>query len=146
MERQYCAFYLDDQCFGIDVLKVQEVLRFQEMTRVPTAPAHIGGLINLRGQIVTAIDLRPSLSMPPRPAAKLPTNVIIKTADGPVSLLVDAIGDVLQVEEKDVDVPPENLKGTTARLVSGVCKLKGRLMLILDTEKSLEEAAGRPPR
>jgi purine-binding chemotaxis protein CheW len=142
MEKQYCSFYLDGQYFGIDVLWVQEVLRYQDMTRVPMAPAHISGLINLRGQIITAIDLRPSFGMPPRARGVLPVNVIIATSDGPVSLLVDAIGDVLQVAEATVEAPPDNLKGTASRLAKGVCKLKGQLMLILDVEKTLEEAAG----
>jgi purine-binding chemotaxis protein CheW len=146
MEHQYCTFFLDGQCFGVDVLKVQEVLRFQEMTRVPLAPSHISGLINLRGQIVTAIDLRPSLSMAARPSGERPTIVIIKTADGPVSLLVDAIGDVLKIPGDSIEPPPDNIKGTAGRLLGGVCQLKDKLMLILDTEKALDEVASRLPR
>ena len=95
-ERQYCTFYLDGHYFGVDVLKVQEVIRYQEMTRVPLAPPVVRGLINLRGQIVTAIDLRRRLDLPDRPADQLPVNVVVQTDDGAVSLLVDEIGDVLR--------------------------------------------------
>src|SRR5271166_2165306 len=96
---QYCTFYVDGHYFGIDVLKVQEIIRYQEMTRVPLAPPVVQGLINLRGQIVTAIDLRRRLEMKDRPADQLPLNVVVQTDDGAVSLLVDEIGDVLQLDE-----------------------------------------------
>src|SRR5271155_5575003 len=102
---QYCTFYVDGHCFGLDVLKVQEIIRYQEMTRVPLAPAAVRGLINLRGQIVTAIDLRRRLQLSERPADQLPINVVVQTDDGAVSLLVDEIGDVLEVSEKLFEPP-----------------------------------------
>src|ERR1700746_2142964 len=95
-----CTFILDGLYFGVDVLKVQEIIRYQEMTRVPLAPPVVRGLINLRGQIVTAIDLRRRLELTDRPADQLPINVVVHTDDGAVSLLVDEIGDVLEVPEK----------------------------------------------
>src|SRR3954454_4627156 len=99
-EHQYCTFYLDGSYFGLDVLHVQEVIRHQEMTRVPLAPPVVRGLINLRGQIVTALDLRRRLELPDRPADQPPpVNVVVRTDDGAVSLLVDDIGDVLVVDE-----------------------------------------------
>ena len=82
-ETQYCTFYLDGHYFGLDVLQVQEIIRYQEMTRVPLAPPVVRGLINLRGQIVTAIDLRRRLDMKDRPDEQLPLNVVIHTDDGP---------------------------------------------------------------
>src|SRR5947209_10999500 len=96
-DRQYCTFTVDGHHFGVDVLKVQEIIRYQEMTRVPLAHPVVRGLINLRGQIVTAIDLRRRLDLPDRPPDQLPVNVVVKTDDGAVSLLVDEIGDVLDV-------------------------------------------------
>src|SRR5437868_11453098 len=96
---QYCTFYVDGHYFGLDVLQVQEIIRFQEMTRVPLAPPVVRGLINLRGQIVTAIDLRRRLEMPDRLDDQFPVNVVVHTDDGAVSLLVDEIGDVLEVSE-----------------------------------------------
>src|SRR3954469_16736206 len=94
---QYCTFYLGAHSFGLDVLKVQEIIRYQEMTRVPLAPPVVRGLINLRGQIVTAIDLRRRLELHDRPADQFPVNVVVYTDDGAVSLLVDEIGDVMDV-------------------------------------------------
>src|SRR5229473_6045109 len=102
---QYCTFFVDVYYFGVDVLKVQEIIRYQEMTRVPLAPSVVQGLINLRGQIVTAIDLRRRLELSERPVDLLPTNVVIRTDDGPVSLLVDQIGDVLEVEADAFERP-----------------------------------------
>src|SRR5713101_5367581 len=92
------TFFVADLFFGIDVLRVQEVLRYQAMTRVPKAPEVIEGLMNLRGQIVTAIDMRRLLHLPERPGNAQPMNVVIRTDDGAVSLLVDEIGDVLGLE------------------------------------------------
>jgi purine-binding chemotaxis protein CheW len=140
-QRQYCTFFLDGHYFGIDVLEVQEVIRYQEMTRVPLAPAVVRGLINLRGQIVTAIDLRRRLDMPHRPENDRPVNVVVQTDDGAVSLLVDEIGDVLQVPEEAFERPPETLQGTARELIRGAYKLDGRLLLILDTARAVNPAA-----
>ena len=91
--QQFCTFYVDRQFFGVPVQQVQEVIRYQEMTRVPLVPRVIRGLINLRGQIVVAIDLRRRLDAPERPEDQLPMNVVVRTPDGALSLLVDEIGD-----------------------------------------------------
>jgi purine-binding chemotaxis protein CheW len=136
-EHQYCTFYLDGHYFGLDVLKVQEIIRYQEMTRVPLTPAVVRGLINLRGQIVTAIDLRRRLEMKDRPADQLPVNVVVQTDDGAVSLLVDEIGDVLEVSEKEFERPPDTLTGPSRELIRGAYKLADRLLLILDTERTV---------
>jgi purine-binding chemotaxis protein CheW len=137
-EHQYCTFTVDGHYFGVDVLKVQEVIRYQEMTRVPLAPPEVRGLINLRGQIVTAIDLRRRLQLQDRPADQLPVNVVVQTEDGAVSLLVDEIGDVLEVSEKLFERPPETLKGPARALIQGAYKLPDRLLLILDTARALD--------
>ena len=136
-QHQYCTFYVDGHYFGLDVLKVQEIIRYQEMTRVPLAPPVVRGLINLRGQIVTAIDLRRRLELEARHDDQLPVNVIVRTDDGAVSLLVDKIGDVLDVEESLFEPPPETLRGTPRELIRGAYKLNDRLMLLLDIDKAL---------
>jgi purine-binding chemotaxis protein CheW len=132
--KQFATFYLHGLFFGVEVLKVQEVIRYQQMTRVPVAPAMIRGLINLRGQIVTAIDLRCRLELPPRPEGQLPMNVVVRTDEGAVSLLVDTIGDVIDVEESAFERPPETLRGAARDFIRGVYKLKGQLLLILDAD------------
>jgi purine-binding chemotaxis protein CheW len=136
-DRQFCTFLVDGLYFGIEVLQVQEVIRFQEMTRVPLSNPSIKGLINLRGQIVTAIDLRRGLELPDRPEGNLPMNVVVRTGDGAVSLLVDEIGDVVNVEPDTFERPPETLSGIARELISGVYKLKERLLLVMDTEKAI---------
>src|SRR5215831_11780923 len=143
--RQYCTFCVGGQCFGLDVLRVQEIIRYQEMTRVPLAAPAVRGLINLRGQIVTAIDLRRRLEMTERPAEQLPLNVVVQTADGAVSLLVDEIGDVLEVPEKLFERPPETLRGPARELIQGAYKLRDRLLLILDTARALDLTSDHNP-
>lgn len=135
--KQYSTFFLNGLFLGVEVLKVQEVIRYQEMTRVPLAPNMIQGLINLRGQIVTAIDLRRRLELPPRPEGQLPMNVVVRNEDGAVSLLVDEIGDVVEIQDESYERPPETLKGVARELVTGVYKLKDRLLLILDTDRTV---------
>jgi purine-binding chemotaxis protein CheW len=132
---QLCTFYLDGQFFGLEVYKVQEVIRFLEMTRIPLASDVIRGLINLRGQIVTAIDLRRRLGLPPRSHSQPPMNVVVRTDDAVISLLVDEIGDVLEVDQADFEQPPETLQGMCRTLIKGAYKLDGRLLLVFDTEK-----------
>jgi purine-binding chemotaxis protein CheW len=140
-EHQYCTFYVASHYFGLDVLKVQEIIRYQEITRVPLAPPVVCGLMNLRGQIITAIDLRRRLGLSERPAEQAPVNVVVHTDDGAVSLLVDEIGDVLEVSEKLFEPPPETLKGTARNLIRGAYKLKDRLLLILDPERTVNVTA-----
>jgi purine-binding chemotaxis protein CheW len=135
--KQFCTFYLGDLIFGIEVLEIQEVIRYQEMTAVPLAPKMVHGLINLRGQIVTAVDLRSRLEMPPLPEGQLPMNVVVRTEDGAVSLLVDEIGDVIEIDGDDFESPPETLHGVARDLVDGVYKLKERLLLLLNTPKTV---------
>lgn len=142
LELQYCTFYLDGLFFGVEVQKVQEVLRHQDMTKVPLAGAVIGGLINLRGQIVTAIDLRRRLGFSDRPEGQAPMNVVVRCDEGAVSLLVDEIGDVVEVEEGAFEPPPDTLNGESRELVSGVYKLKDKLLHLLDAERALASGSG----
>lgn len=142
--RQFCTFTADGRLFGVDVLRVQEVICFQEMTPVPLAPAVVAGLINLRGQIVTAIDFRRRLALSERSTVQTPMNVVLLTAGGVVSLLVDEIGDVIEVDEHDFERPPETLNGIARELVRGVYKLKDRLLLIIDAEQTAG-LHGSPP-
>ena len=119
------------------MLQVQEVIRAQAMTRVPLAPMAVTGLINLRGQIVTAIDLRRRLGLADRPVGVEAMNVVVRTDDGAVSLLVDEIGDVLEVTADAFEPPPETLDPTARGLIRGVYKLADRLLLVLETEPTV---------
>lgn len=140
--RQFSTFFVADLFFGVDVLRVQEVLRFQHMTRVPQAPQVIEGLINLRGQIVIAIDMRRRLGLPPRSEGQTPMNMVVRTEDGAISLLVDEIGDVLDVDSAVYERAPSNLDPVAGQLIQGVYKLKDRLLLVLDAERTVDLTAG----
>jgi purine-binding chemotaxis protein CheW len=140
-QNTFATFYLNGLFFGVEVLKVQEVIRHQSMTRVPIAPAMIEGLINLRGQIITAIDLRTRFEMPPREPDRLPMNVVVRTEDGAVSLLVDEISDVVEVGDEMWEGLPETLTGVAREMIRGVYKLDGRLLLIVDTERAVNMPA-----
>jgi purine-binding chemotaxis protein CheW len=137
MSQQFATFELDGHLFGIEVTEVQEVIRYQPMTRVPLAPKEILGLINLRGQIVTAMDLRRRLALPDRPAGQLPMNVVVRTADGWVSLLVDEIGDVVEVTDTAFERPPETMTGVARSMIQGAYKLEDRLLLVLDINRTV---------
>ena len=139
---QVCTFYLGDLFFGIEVLKVQEVFRYQEMSRVPLAPPVVRGLINLRGQIITAIDLRRRLKLSELAEDRQPMNIVVRTEEDVVSLLVDAIGDVLTLTEGSYEDPPDTLDPFLLDLVRGVYKLDGKLLLVLDTAKVVRVEKG----
>lgn len=148
--RQYATFRVHDLFFGIEVVKVQEVIRQQEMTAVPLAPHAIEGLINLRGQIVIAIDTRRSLGLPDReqrgqepvdqeqPDQRV--NIVIQCDDAAVSLLVDEIGDVVDVPLDAWAAVPENMPQEQRELIECVYDMKEGLMLVLDTARLLQNA------
>jgi len=129
---QLCTFRLDNQYFGVDALKVQELIRHQTMTRVPLAPPSVRGLINLRGQIVTAIDLRSRFGLPSVAEETELMNIVIRTDEECVSLLVDQIGDVLTVEQNSFESPPETMDETPRPYIDGAFKLEDRLLLLLN--------------
>jgi purine-binding chemotaxis protein CheW len=141
--RQFCTFYLENYLFGIELLKVQEVLQPLALSGVPLAPAAVRGLMNLRGQNILAVDLRRQLELPERADGKLPMNVVVRTEDDAVSLLVDEIGDVVEVGEDSFEPPPETLHSRFRSVILGVHKLDKRLMHVLDTERAcaVEEQA-----
>jgi purine-binding chemotaxis protein CheW len=134
-QRQLCTFFLEERFFGIEVERVQEVIRYQTVTPVPLAPAVVRGLINLRGQIVTAIDLRRLLQVEDRADERLPINIVMHARQGIFSLLVDRIGDVLEVDEDSFEHPPDTLDGIARELIRGAYKLQGRLLLVLNIAK-----------
>ena len=139
--RQLCTFYLGGHFYGIDVVRVQEVIRYQDMTRVPLAPRDIRGLINLRGQIVTAVDMRRRLGLPERAAEDLPMNVVVRSDEGAASLLVDEIGDVMEVSTTAYDAVPQTVPQEARALLRGVFKLENRLLLELDIDRIVSSAA-----
>ena len=135
---QFCTFYLGSDLFGVPVLEVQEVVRQHEITQVPLAPRVVGGLINLRGNIVCTIDMRRLLGMEPLTDSSETINVITRVASGLVSLLVDHIGDVIDAPEDRFEPVPPNLGSEVRQIITRVCKLPGNLLMILNPNRIVE--------
>lgn len=136
--QKLCTFLVDGLLFGVEVKHVQEVLRPQEMTPVPLANEAVRGLINLRGQIVTALDVRRRLGLRDKGGGEPPMNVVVRTGDGVVSLLVDEIGEVVEVEADRFEATPETVAPGLKALLEGVCKLSQQLLLVLDPRRAAE--------
>jgi purine-binding chemotaxis protein CheW len=134
---QLATFRLDGDLYGVEVEHVQEVLRSQKLTRVPLAPPAVAGLINLRGQVVTAIELRERLGRPPRPEGTDAVVIVVRLHGEAVSLLVDSIADVVDVDAADFEAPPDTLDGQARELIRGAYKLDGTLLLALDVQKAV---------
>ena len=136
----YCTFDVGNLHCGIPASEIQEVIRAQSTTRVPLAPSSVKGLINLRGQIVVAIDLRECLGLPKRDSDESLMNVVIRTPDGLVSLLVDRIDDVVDVTRKQIETTPKTLSDQLQKFVTGAVQLNRNLLLIIDAKATIEAA------
>lgn len=139
MNQQFCTFFIDKIYFGIDVLQVQEVIRFTQITPVPLAPPDILGLINLRGKIVTIIDIKSRLQMNQNMIDNYENNynIILNNKSELISLIVDDIGDVVEVAENQFEPPPATLKGKMRSFLQGAYKLQDKFLLILNVDKIL---------
>jgi len=135
--QQFATFWLDGHLYGLEVEHVQEVLRAQTLTRVPQAPKAVAGLLNLRGQVVTAIELRERLGLAPRPEGDTAILIVVRLHGEVVSMLVDTIGDVVDVVGGDFELPPDTLDGTVRELIRGAYKLDGQLLLALDVHRAV---------
>jgi len=143
MAQQFCTFHVGDLFLGIEVERVQEVIRGCGITPVPTAPPSVRGLINLRGQIVTAVDLGARFGLANH-RGEGSTVLVLDAGSEPLSFVVDRSGDVVKVEESSFEKPPDTLKGEARRLIRGAYKMKKKLLLVLDVEHALELAAAEP--
>ena len=143
---QYCTFRIDGLLCGVEVREVREVIGRQPVTRVPLASPLVQGLINLRGLIVPAVDLRRRLGRPDRSPQADPVNVVVNTPDGQVSLLVDEIGDVTDVEAAWCETPPDTLRGPARDLIRSAVKLPGDILLLLDIRKAVTLPSTFSPR
>jgi purine-binding chemotaxis protein CheW len=134
---QLVTFIVSDQMFGLTALKVRDVLRQQPLTRIPLAKAEIGGAMNLRGHIVTAIDVRARLGAPPAPANASKMSVVVESGGEQFCLVVDAVGDVISVNAGEIEPNPASLSAAWAEVSRGVYRMKDRLLLLLDVEQLL---------
>lgn len=141
MSRSFCTFGVSGLLLGIDIEQVQEVLRDQEITPVPLAQPGVLGLLNLRGQIITAIDARQRLGLAQRTPDLTIAHVIVRCADEAVSLAVDVEDEVVEVDDEAYEPVPETLSKSIRSLLTGVYKLDGALLLVLDADLALSAAA-----
>jgi purine-binding chemotaxis protein CheW len=135
---QLSTFYIGRYLFGVDVSLVQEVVRLQSITPVPLSRPEIAGLINLRGEVLTAIDLRTRLGLPPSDTTREPVNVVIRVDDEPVSLLVDEIGGVLEVSQVPFEATPSTVDERVRDLLLGAFTLPDTLLLALNVATVLD--------
>ncbi len=136
MSTRLVTFSLDGRLYGVDVTAVQEVLRGQPRTRIPLAPQSVSGLINLRGQVLSAVELRAQLGLADRDPEQEPMLVVVRVDGEAMALLVDSIGAVMDVDEEQFELPPDTLTGPAREFVRGAYKLDGQLLLALDVERA----------
>ncbi len=136
--RQYATFYLDGRLYGIDVMKVQEITRPLQVTLMRTAPPFIKGLINLRGQIATAIGLRELFELHSDESLNKMT-VVCKVEDVLLSLLVDNIGDVIEVNDSNFEKAPKTISGNIRSFMEGIYKTESSILSIVNLESILRE-------
>jgi len=141
---QFVTFRIDTLLFGIDVLKVREINRVLDITEVQHSPKHIRGLVNLRGQVVTIFDMGVRLGLDPRIISEESHNIVLKRE--PVGLLVDAIGDVVQTDQDSIEQPPANVSGIESDFMAGVVRQNKELILILSTDKILNDKTSTKER
>jgi purine-binding chemotaxis protein CheW len=135
---EYVTVMIGDQLFGLPISRVQDVFMPERLTRVPLASPEIAGVLNLRGRIVTAIDMRLRLGLPPRSDGRPPMAVGIELKGESYGLLIDTVGEVLKLADGTREPNPVNLDQRLARVSAGVNRLEGQLLVILDVDRVLE--------
>ena len=136
-EKEFVTMRVGGQLLGISVLAVQDVLRPQPSARVPLAPKVIAGLLNIRGRIVTAIDMRERLGLKPQSTDEQPMYVVVEYHNELYSLVVDVVGDVHNLPMSEFEKAPVNLGETWKEIAAGVFKMKGELLVVMDVESVL---------
>lgn len=136
---ELCTFRVGDTLCGVDILRVQEINRKMDVTPVPLAPDYVLGVTNLRGRVITMVHLGGKLGLGAHPPTDQTRNVIVDSQGELIGLLVDSISDVVPADESAVEPPPANVGGALGTCFSGVVKLDGDLVNILDVETVLED-------
>jgi purine-binding chemotaxis protein CheW len=135
--QDYVTMTIADQLFGIPVLQVQDVLGHQKITRIPLAPPEVAGSLNLRGRIVTAIDVRLRLNLSARPKDKPGMSIVVDLRGELYSLMVDSVGEVLSLSNEDFERNPATLDPRWREVSTGIYRLNGQLMVVLDVPRLL---------
>ncbi len=138
---QYATFYVGDVLLGVDICAVQEINRQAEATRAPHAPQHVRGVINLRGEVATVIDLRTVLGLPRAEVTRDSRNLIVHSEGEAIGLLVDRVADIVAIDAAEISPPPANLKGIDGRFFHGVHTMDEEIVVLLDVEQVLADCA-----
>ena len=136
---QLVSFKLGNEEFGVDILQVQEIIRMQNITRVPNAPHFVEGVINLRGRVIPIIDLRKRFDLGDHERDKNTRIMVVKIDNIVVGLIVDEVSEVLRIPADTVEPPPPIVAGIESDFIKGVGKLEGRLLILLDLNKILSK-------
>ncbi len=136
---EFSTFYVGGALCGINILNIQEINKHFEITKVPQAPDYIEGILNLRGRIVTIVDLGKKLGLDPVNEDKDNRNIIVNSEDEPIGLLVDSISDVVLASQDDIEPAPSNIGGVRGKFFQGVLKTEKQLIGILDIDEVLKE-------
>lgn len=142
-ESEFATFYVGEMLMGLDIRRIEEINRQLDVTRVPHAPTFVCGVVNLRGEVVTVLDLRTILGLPASPITKSSRNVIVRHGSERAGLLVDRVADVVGVAAHEVEPPPINLNGIDGAFFEGVYKLDSALLVLLNVEQVLTGQAQR---
>lgn len=134
---ELATFSVGENLIGVDIRQVQEINRNMGITSVPHVPDTVRGVINLRGEVVTVIDLRTVLGLDPIDVSRTTRNIVLSSSGERIGLLVDSIADVVTAQSTDIVDPPGNLSGVDGRFFRGVLKLDGELLLVLDVDEVL---------
>jgi purine-binding chemotaxis protein CheW len=138
--QEFVTVTIADQLFGIPVLSVQDVLGPQKITRIPLSPPEVGGALNLRGRIVTAIDVRRRLGLAARAADDPGMSVVVEHKGEPYSLMIDSVGEVLAVPVESYERNPATLDPRWRDVSGGIYRLEGKLLVILEVDRLLDFA------
>ena len=136
-ERQYATFYVGNILLGVDIRQVQEINRQLEVTDVPHSDNYVRGVINLRGDVATVIDLRTILGLPSAEVTQESRNLIVHSHGETIGFLVDRISDILTLHRKEMSQTPTNVEGIDENLFRGVYKLEKELLIVLDVDTVL---------
>jgi purine-binding chemotaxis protein CheW len=139
-EMEYATFYLGYLLMGIDIQQVQEINHLLDITPVPHVPACVAGVVNLRGQVVTVLDLRTILGLKPATITAQTCNVIAGAAGEHIGLIVDRIADVVPVNESQIESPPANICSVDVQFFRGVFKMENKLLMILNIDDMIRHS------
>lgn len=134
---QLVSFNIGSEEFGVDILKVQEINKLIQVTKVPNSPVFVEGVINLRGRVIPIVDLRTRLGMDKKPHDKNTRSIVVEIEGKTIGFVVDSVNEVLRIPKNITEAPPAIVSGIDANYITSVAKMEDRLLILLDLDKIL---------